>query len=222
MKVNADFSVRAAVHSAALPWLPSPTAGVDRRMLDRIGVEVARATSVVRYAAGSTFPRHTHGGGEEFLVLSGTFQDENGDYPAGTYVRNPPTSSHAPSSKEGCVIFVKLWQFLADDRAKVCANAVGGKFEDRGGVAVLDLFRDRRECVTMERWRPNAEMVIGADGGVEIFVVGGEFIEGIEMFPKQSWLRLPCGSKSTVKSGSEGALVWIKTGHLSETIRCPV
>ena len=97
MNLNSDFGARAAVHAAQLDCTPSPITGVDRRMLDRIGDEVARATPIVRYAPHSRFSAHTHGGGEEFLVLDGVFQDEHGDYPAGTYVRNPPTSqSHAP------------------------------------------------------------------------------------------------------------------------------
>ena len=58
-------------------------------MLDRIGDEVARATSIVRYAPHSHFSPHTHGGGEEFLVLDGVFQDEHGDYPAGHLCPQP-------------------------------------------------------------------------------------------------------------------------------------
>src|SRR6516164_2585646 len=81
MNINADFSKRVAVHAARLPWVPSPMKGVDRRMLDRVGDEVARATSIVRYAPHSHFSPHTHGGGEEFLVLEGVFQDEHGDFP---------------------------------------------------------------------------------------------------------------------------------------------
>ncbi len=58
-------------------------------MLFRIGEEKARATFIVRYAPGTSFARHVHSGGEEFLVFDGTFQDEEGDYPVGTYARNP-------------------------------------------------------------------------------------------------------------------------------------
>jgi hypothetical protein len=119
MNLNSDFGVRVAVHAARLNWAPSPIPGVHRRMVDRIGDEVARATSIVRYAPHSRFAAHTHGGGEEFLVLEGVFQDEHGDYPAGTYVRNPPTTSHSPGSAPGCTIFVKLWQFDPDDRTPV-------------------------------------------------------------------------------------------------------
>src|SRR5689334_19491242 len=107
MRLNADFAKRVAVHAA--PWTPSPMPGVARRMLDRLGDEVARATSIVRYAPGSSFSPHVHGGGEEFLVLDGVFSDEHGDCPAGTYVRNPPTSAHTPGTAAGCTIFVKLW-----------------------------------------------------------------------------------------------------------------
>ena len=116
MQINSDFSSTALVHAEQLAWTPSPMAGVDRRMLDRIGGEVARATSIVRYAPGSRFSAHTHAGGEEFVVLDGVFQDEYGDFPTGTYVRNPPTTAHTPGSATGCTIFVKLWQFDPNDR----------------------------------------------------------------------------------------------------------
>ncbi|MEM9127911.1 MAG: cupin domain-containing protein, partial [Pseudomonadota bacterium] len=118
MELNADFSSRVAVLSEQLEWQASPMQGVDRRMLDRIGGEVARATTIVRYAPGSKFSAHTHTGGEEFIVLDGVFQDEHGDFPAGTYVSNPPTTSHTPGSEPGCIIFVKLWQFDMDDRTQ--------------------------------------------------------------------------------------------------------
>lgn len=122
MEMNADFSQRVVVHAARLPWVLSPMAGVERRMLDRIGDEVARATSIVRYAPDSHFSPHTHGGGEEFLVLEGVFQDEHGQFPAGSYVRNPPTSRHTPGSMPGCTLFVKLWQFDPADRTHVMIN----------------------------------------------------------------------------------------------------
>jgi anti-sigma factor ChrR (cupin superfamily) len=118
MDLNADFSQRVVVHSDQLTWQTSPMPDVDRRMLDRIGGEVARATTIVRYAPNSHFSAHTHTGGEEFIVLDGIFQDEHGDYPEETYVRNPPTSSHTPGSEQGCTILVKLWQFDMDDRTQ--------------------------------------------------------------------------------------------------------
>ena len=117
--INANLKEPVFVNTHALPWIESPLPGVQRRMLERDGDEVARATSIVRYAPGSDFSPHTHGGGEEFLVLDGIFSDEHGDYPAGTYVRNPTGSSHRPSSKDGCTIFVKLRQMDPDDQQQV-------------------------------------------------------------------------------------------------------
>src|SRR5262245_17083811 len=87
--LRADFSKRVVVATRDEPWLPSPQRGVDRCMLDRIGGEVARATSLVRYAPASRFPSHRHDGGEGFLVLDGVVSDEHGNYSAGTVGRNP-------------------------------------------------------------------------------------------------------------------------------------
>jgi len=124
MRINADFSRRAAVAGGDADWVHSPESGVDRIMLDRVGDEVARATSIVRYAPGSEFPHHAHAKGEEFLVLDGVFSDETGDFPAGSYLRNPPGSGHAPFSERGCTLFVKLHQFQADDLAPVSTLAL--------------------------------------------------------------------------------------------------
>ena len=118
MKIRTDYSVREHVPFESVAWVVSPGEGVERKMLERDGGEVARATSIVRYAPGSSFAEHVHERGEEFLVLEGTFQDEHGDYPAGTYVRSPPGSRHRPFSANGCTIFVKLRQFSEGDMAR--------------------------------------------------------------------------------------------------------
>lgn len=217
MEINADFSRRVVVHAARLPWVPSPMAGVERRMLDRIGEEVARATSIVRYAAGSHFSPHTHGGGEEFFVLDGIFQDEHGDYPAGSYVRNPPTTRHTPGSAPGCVLLVKLWQFDPADRKEVKAITAGLAYApaaDRRGVELLPLFRDDDEDVRLERWRAGDAIELSVPGGAELLVLEGGFEEGGERFEPLSWLRLPADSVLGARAGPQGCRLWIKTGHL--------
>src|SRR6478609_9401663 len=217
MEINADFSQSVVVRAAQLPWVPSPMAGVERRMLDRIGDEVARATSIVRYAPGSQFSPHTHGGGEEFLVLDGVFQDEHGDFPAGSYVRNPPTSRHTPGSSSGCILFVKLWQFDPADRNEIKLNAGGLPYEaatSRPGVERLPLFRDDGEDVRLEKWMPGAAITLNAPGGAELLVLEGGFDEGGERFEPLSWLRLPTGSVLQATAGPQGCRIWIKTGHL--------
>ena len=224
MNLNDDFTRRAAVHAATLPWQPSPTAGVDRRMLDRIGGEVARATTIVRYAPNSLFPAHTHGGGEEFLVLDGVFQDEHGDFPAGSYVRNPPTSSHTPGSAPGCTIFVKLWQFDPDDRHEVRLDTTAVPFapaDGRDGVEVARLPRDGREEVRLERWAAGSEVALPVPGGLELLVLEGAFTHEGETFRAQSWLRLPAGDHLAAITGPDGCRVWCKAGHLAGTVAGP-
>ena len=217
MELNADFSKRAVMHGDEIDWVASPMAGVDRRMLDRIGGEVARATTIVRYAPGSQFSPHVHDGGEEFLVLDGVFQDEHGDFPAGSYIRNPPTSSHTPGSAPGCVIFVKLWQFDLADRTpvRIDTNKLGGvRSADRPDVTIKPLFKDARETVTLETWAPGADIALEAPEGAEFLVLEGGFEEAGEHFRPQSWLRLPIGDALKAKAGADGATVWVKTRHL--------
>ena len=108
MELNADLRARAVIDTRTAPWIASPEPGVARKLLDRVGDEVARATSIVRYAPGSAFAAHEHALGEEFFVLAGAFADELGDYAAGTWVRSPHLSRHEPFSGPGCLIYVKV------------------------------------------------------------------------------------------------------------------
>lgn len=224
MELNADFSTRVAVHASRIAWTPSPMSGVDRRMLDRLGAEVARATSIVRYAPDSEFSPHTHGGGEEFLVLEGVFSDEYGDFPAGYYIRNPPTSRHTPHSKPGCVIFVKLWQFEPTDRTQVCVDTSKLAFlaaPDRADTEIMPLFRNDTEDVRLERWKPGATITLPVPGGAELLVLNGAFAENYEQFEAQSWLRLPRAAILNAKVGPDGCDVWVKTDHLRYPVTMP-
>lgn len=224
MEINADFSQRVAVHAAGIPWTPSPMPGVDRRMLDRLGDEVARATTIVRYAPDSAFSGHVHTGGEEFIVLDGVFQDEHGDFPAGSYIRNPPESRHTPRSAPGCTIFVKLWQFDLADRTHVRIDTNKMAFvadAERRGVEVMPLFQDEHEDVRLERWHAGATVELKADAGMELLVLDGTFSEAGETFAEQSWLRLPKTGSGQATAGPDGARVWIKRGHLARDPQPP-
>jgi hypothetical protein len=217
MHLNADFTRRAVVHAGMLDWVASPMPGVHRRMLDRIGDEVARATSIVRYAPGSHFSAHVHDGGEEFLVLDGIFQDECGDYPAGSYVRNPPTSCHTPGSSSGCTIFVKLWQFDPSDRTAVRVATAAQRFTPAAGrtsVSVMPLFQNAIEQVRLEEWAPGARLNVPVPTGLELLVLAGSFDDQGERFVEQSWLRLPSGARFAGVAGPAGCRVWVKSGHL--------
>ena len=214
MELNADFTQRVLIHSDDIPWKASPMPGVDRRMLDRIGDEVARATSIVRYAPGSKFSAHTHTGGEEFIVLEGVFQDEHGDYPAGTYVRNPPTTSHTPGAEKGCTIFVKLWQFDPDDRTQFRKDMNAGLSSMGEGITGQILHQDDRETVRFLSLAPGATLKETAQGGAELLMISGTASEGTDTLTKGTWLRLPQDADLQITAQDAGAAFWIKTGHL--------
>lgn len=218
MKIAADFNKREIVHSANMPWVDSPMAGVARRPLDRVGEEVARATTVVRYAPGSKFSPHVHTGGEEFVVLEGVFQDEHGDYPVGSYVRNPPQSSHTPGSEAGCVILVKLWQFQPEDRTPVRLNIneLSATKPDDAGVSVVPLFKDKHEQVSVIQMKPNTNLELSPEGGAELFVLQGSVKEQQDSLIKHSWLRAPIGYSLCLNTDELGAEIWLKTGHLTD------
>ncbi|MGB1238856.1 MAG: cupin domain-containing protein [Pseudomonadales bacterium] len=218
MKIAADFTQRVVVHSAQQPWVDSPIPQVQRKPLDRVGGEVARATTIVRFAPGSVFSAHVHGGGEEFVVLEGVFQDEHGDYGPGSYIRNPPQSAHTPYSREGCVILVKLWQFSPDDRIQVrlqidAAEAAPKQCE---GVVQRLLYRDAREDVSALILQPGTRYTLSAEGGAEVFVLQGEVRTAKEKLVKYSWLRAPVGDVLTLEARDSEAKLWIKTGHLRD------
>lgn len=217
MRINADFGQRAIDRPGDTPWTQSPMPGVERRMLDRIGDEVARATSVVRYAAGSRFSEHTHDGGEEFFVLDGVFSDETGDFPAGSYVRNPIGTRHAPHSDGGCTIFVKLHQFAPDDSAHFAIDTNGAPFRPGlvPGLSVLPLHQHGTESVALVRWAPGTTFSRHRHwGGEEIFVLEGTFQDEYGDYPTGSWLRSPHFSEHTPFS-DDGCLIYVKVGHLT-------
>jgi anti-sigma factor ChrR (cupin superfamily) len=219
MLINSDFSARVVVRPGDVDWVASPMHGVERQMLDRIGEEVARATSIVRYAPESYFSEHEHGGGEELFVLEGVFSDQSGDFPAGSYVRNPIGTRHTPHSAKGCVIFVKLHQFDPSDNTEVMidtrlASFLPGSID---GLTVLPLHQVPSESVALVRWAPGTQFTRHRHwGGEEVLVLEGTFQDELGDYPKGTWMRSPHMSSHQPYS-TEGCLIYVKTGHLNST-----
>lgn len=218
MRLNAEFSERVVVRPEDYRWVDSPMPGVERVMLDRIGDEVARATSLVRYAPNSTFSRHVHGGGEEFFVLEGEFGDEHRAYPAGTYVRNPIGTAHSPRvGEQGCVIFVKLHQFASEDQLQVIVDTNNTDWSPGlvPGLEVMSLHAFEGEHVALVKWAPDTVFQSHTHwGGEEILVIAGTFYDEHGTYPAGSWIRSPHQSEHSPYTRGEGALIYVKVGHL--------
>jgi len=218
MRLNADLHARVVVRPDDHEWVPSPVPGVQRMMLDRVGGEVARATSLVRYAPNSTFPAHEHGGGEEILVLEGAFADDRGSYPAGSYLRNPVGTRHAPEvGPEGALIFVKLHQFDPADQRQVALDTHSPAWLPGAvpGLSVAPLHAWGEEHVQLLRWRGDCELAPRRwPRGAEFLVLDGAFEDAEGVYGAGAWLRLPPGARHTPRPGREGVLLYAKTGHL--------
>lgn len=220
--LNADFSRPAAMDTAAMDWQASPSPTVWRKRLDLVDGEFSRVTSVVRYDPESAFHEHGHPQGEEIFVLHGTFSDEHGDYPAGTFLLNPPGFRHAPFSKEGCIIFVKLCQFAGDDREHIVVDSNNAEWQAAGpGIEELPLYAhdDFPEDIRLLRLAPGAalpqDLVAreAAPQGLEIFVISGTLATAEGKLGSGAWLREPRG-KTMALTAETQATLYVKRNHL--------
>jgi hypothetical protein len=169
----------------------------------------------VRYISGSRFPYHLHPGGEEILVLHGTFEDETGLYPAGSYMRNPPDSGHTPGSTGGCTIPVKLWQFAKSDQSQVRVLPEDGLVMASDSlVQQRSLYGSDTERVLVQRWVGNASSRIENRRGLEVYVLSGTFMMGMRLCKEGCWIRLPAGIDFAGEVGPYGGQLWVKDAPL--------
>ncbi|KJY81843.1 cupin [Vibrio galatheae] len=213
--LNMNFTKQVVIDTARMEWVASPAKSVWRKPLEREEAESGHTTSVVRYEAGSQFNTHHHPLGEEIFVLEGVFSDEHGDYPAGTYLRNPPKSSHAPFSQQGCVILVKLNQFDSRDKDVVRLNTNTQTWRAGiGGLEVMPLHDFEHEHVALVKWPAGEKFQPHKHfGGEEIFVLSGEFCDEYGRYPQGCWIRSPHMSAHCPFVEQETVKL-VKTGHL--------
>lgn len=212
--IHGDFTRPVALATAAMAWQPSPAAGVWRKRLELVAGDPPRLTTIVRFEAGSAFDEHGHPRGEEFLVLRGTFSDASGDFPAGSYVRNPSGWRHAPYTATGCELFVKLCQFQPDDAARVVVDGPGVAPRETASPALTrrPLHDHGREAVALYDVAPGARAVpFDCPGGAELLVLEGSLEDHSSRHPEGSWLRYPPGSRLYLGS-TGGCRFYGKTG----------
>jgi anti-sigma factor ChrR (cupin superfamily) len=219
IRLNADMGERVVVDTAALDWEKSPSGTVWRKRLHVDGpAESARVTSIVRYDPGGAFPAHDHPGGEEIFVLEGVFSDEHGDYPAGTHILNPEGFRHAPFSREGCTLFVKLRQYAGADRPQQQRDTRALPWEERRGgqVAEMPLYSqngyDGR--TSLIRFSPGGGAPRhGHPFGEEVLILDGTMEDEFGTYGRGTWIRNPVGSAHQPLS-HDGCIFLIKTGSV--------
>lgn len=214
---NLNFSERIINETPRMLWTPSPSAGVERKILEREAPESGRTTSIVRYDPKTFFKEHVHHLGEEIFVVSGEFMDERGLYPAGTYIRNPPGSKHSPGSEKGCVLFVKLGHFDAEDLKTVTIDTNKEAWlPGHGGLQVMPLHHFKTEGTALVKWPAGEKFLPHRHwGGEEIFVLSGEFMDEFSRYPVGTWIRSPHLSTHH-PFVEEETVILVKTGHLME------
>ncbi|MBV7296544.1 cupin domain-containing protein [Enterovibrio paralichthyis] len=214
--LNMQFDERVVVDTNNIDWQPSPVKGVFRKPLAREEAERGHATSIVKYGPNTQFTPHEHPLGEEILVLDGVFADEHGEYPAGTYLRNPPGSSHTPFSKEGCTLLVKLHQFSAHDHHQVVidTNKEDGWIDGQGKLRIFPLHEFNGEQVALIKWPAGSHFfTISHFCGEEVFVLSGEYRDEFGRYKAGTWLRHPHMFEHDPYA-EEDTLLWVKVGHL--------
>ncbi len=194
--IHGDFSVRVVLDTASMPWSASPSSTVWRKRLHLVGpAESGQVTSVVRYQERSQFPSHAHPDGEEILVLSGIFSDEQGDWPEGSYLLNPEGFRHSPFSRNGCLLFVKLRQYPGTDREHVAVDTHTLRWDPVSNgreKKVLYAQRGYEDTTRIERWSPGlASEELSYPGGAELFVLSGSFADALGEYPRHTWMRVP-------------------------------
>jgi anti-sigma factor ChrR (cupin superfamily) len=217
--LRGDVDAVIAVDTRAMDWQPSPSRGVLRKRLHRVGpAESGRVTSIVRYEPGASFPAHDHPEGEEILVLQGVFSDEHGDHPEGTYLLNPEGFRHAPFSKDGCTIFVKLRQAPGRGRLHERHELGRAQWSEGPWTGVRSSPLHLPEGEPDETWLikleagPEAREIVH-ERGAELLVISGTLRDQSDEHRAGSWLRLPVGHRQWISS-PDGCTLYAKLGGL--------
>ena len=217
--INGDLTVFCAVDTKSMQWQASPSGTVWRKRVHLVGpVESGQVTSVVRYDSNSSFPEHDHPQGEEILVLEGVFSDQQGDWPAGTFLLNPEGFRHAPFSRPGCVLFVKLRQYPGLDRRHVAIDTTTLDWQegDEAGLARKPLYSQDgyADSVELQKWQARSDAAkIAYPQGAEMFVIEGSFHDERGSYEKGHWLRFPAGAVQHQRSDT-GCTVYLKKAGL--------
>jgi anti-sigma factor ChrR (cupin superfamily) len=215
--IHSDFSQRIVITPKDYLWQSSLIGGVEQMVLEHAVGDGLRSSSIIRYIKNSILTGRLHGN-QEFYVLEGIYSDESGEHAAGSYLRYPAGVSHTYKiGTEGATLFLKSNQIGKGDLQQVIMDTNVCQWRQGlvEGLNVISLHEFEGEHVALVKWAPHTQFNTHKHwGGEEIFVLEGIFHDEYGQYSKGSWLRSPHLSQHTPYTEKEGALIYVKVGHL--------
>ncbi|MFV0276127.1 MAG: cupin domain-containing protein [Parahaliea sp.] len=224
--INGDIGRRVVVDTGQMPWSTGFRAGVEQKVLHRVGpVETAQLTAIVRYEPGTRLPRQDTLEGEETLVLEGTLSNKQGDWPAGSYLLNPAGFHHSSWTEQGCTLFVKLRQYPGSGRDQIAVQSrdLPWQLSVRRNAQWKKLYAQEpyTDFMRLEAWDTPAELgQLNFPRGVELLVIKGGFADALGQYDTHSWLRIPAGG-SLAPSSDGYCELYIKEGGFTYLQQAP-
>lgn len=218
MQLNNDFARAVVVNTLEIPWQQEQSSEVLFRMLEQSNSECSRTTSITRLKSGAVISPLENVAGEEIIVFEGTYTDESGEYPAGSYIKNSTATRPVSVTQTDCTLFIKRGHLQQGDIERVVVDTHNSVWRQGmvGGLSVLPLSEFKGEHSALVRWQPGTVFNPHRHwGGEEIYVLDGVFEDEFGCYPAGTWMRSPHLSQHAPFS-REGCTIFVKVGHLPE------
>lgn len=217
---NADPNETIVMHTADMPWEETGVAGVTRKLLERVNdPEKGRETVLLKFDPNTTLPAEVLTQRVDTFVIDGGYSDGNGEYGPRTFIRNPAGSSQTPSSKDGCVLYVKRRNPFRDDdeRFVIDTEKVEWMSFPHRGADVVHFYRDRHGIDTSRYGKVYPDKRIPSHDhamGEETLIIDGVLKDEHGSYVAGSWFRFPVGVPHAPFTEEVPAFMLIREGDL--------
>jgi hypothetical protein len=211
MTLHADHSLRIVVDATDLH------AGLmgERALEQRITPANSRIT-LRSLKAGETL---THDGAKllEILVVRGLLKLNGEDLGSASYARLAPGVSATFTAAQASMVYLNERTPTEPEKDSYALH--GDELDWRQGMVpglkVTSLHQGLTKHTALVRWAPETRFNPHTHvGGEEILVLEGVFRDEHGSYPAGTWIRSPHMSNHRPFTGSEGATILVKVGHL--------
>ena len=204
--MNSDYEQKALIDTNTIQWQETQVKNVFKKIL---AIKDKEETSFIKLNEGSVLNQEQKINSVEIFVLEGTYINEYGEYPQGTYLRLPEENEALVKSDKACVIFRKT-NFFTDKQKIIIDTNTTLWLQGQGNLEVMPLY----EQTALVKW-PKGERFIPHKhwGGEEIIVLKGVFMDEYGEYPKGSWIRSPHLSEHFPYVNEE-TIIFVKIGHM--------